>query len=100
MSSQCLCPLSFFAPKLSEFNTDEENAKAAKIRSDVFNMIMREQFQLSYFGHISYEASDNMSVMERHTMFSIVLEQKTDEKKAREEAMKKSESKRKGWRHR
>ena len=61
---------------------------------------MKEQFQLAYHGQIEYDASDNMTVLERHTMYRILVEQKNEERKAQEEAMKAAEAKRKAgsWR--
>lgn len=77
---------------MSEYNTEEYNERARDVRLSNFNRIMQEQFQLSYFGKISYEASDKMTVFERNTMYSILLEQKEVEKKARDEAIKKSKN--------
>ena len=53
-----------------------------------FESVLRQQFQLSYFGHISYEASESMTVSEREYMYHILIDQKDTEKKQHEEAMK------------
>lgn len=56
---------------------------------------MKEQFQLAYHGKIEYGASDDMSTLERRTMYRILVNQKDEEKKAQEEAIKAAEAKRK-----
>jgi hypothetical protein len=63
---------------------------------------MREQFQLAYHGKIEYAATDDMSILERHTLYRILVTQKEDEKKAQEEAIKAAEAKRKAtsWKRR
>lgn len=92
--------MSFFAPRLSEFNTDQQNLEARRVRLSQFESIIREQFQLTYFGHIEYGASDNMSIHERHTLYRILVEQKKEERKAHEEAIKNAKANKntnKGW---
>ena len=85
---------------MSEYNTDKQNKEAADIRMRTYEMILKEQFQLNYFGYIPFSASDNMAVTERHILYSILADQKSEERKAQEEAIKKSQSKKKGWRSR
>ena len=85
---------------MSEYNTETENLRAREVRMLSFKNIMREQFQLAYFGKISYGDSNTMSVLERHTMYSILAEQKKEEKKAQEEALKASKEKSKNWKRR
>ena len=85
---------------MSEYNTDKENETARDFRMANFQAIMKEQFHLTYYGHVEYGASDNMSVLERHTMYRILVDQKQEERKAQEEAMKAAEAKKKSgsWR--
>jgi hypothetical protein len=85
--------VNFFVQALSEDNTDEENKKIRDHRMNAFEGILRQQFQLSYFGHISYEASESMQVSEREYMFHILVDQKDVEKKQHEEAMKAAKAK-------
>lgn len=85
---------------MSEYNSNSENKKISEFKWANFNAIMKEQFQLAYHGKIEYDASDSMTVLERHTMYRILVEQVEAEKKAREEAIKAAEAKRKSgsWR--
>lgn len=95
----CLSIVNFFVPSLSEFNTDKENEDAREVRLTTFESIVREQFQLAYFGKIEYAASNEMSVQERRIIYRVLVNQKTEEKKAHEEALRKArESKKGGWR--
>lgn len=87
MISLCRLLVSSFVPQLSEFNSDEYNNKAREIRFTAFRSLMREEFQLAYFGKISYESVENMSSLERRTMYQILVEQKKEEKKAQDEAI-------------
>ena len=80
--------MSFFVRLLSEDNPDEVNKKIRSNRINAFENILRQQFHLSYFGHISYEASESMSVFEREYMYHILSDQKADERKQQEEALK------------
>lgn len=54
---------------------------------------MKQQFQLAYFGKVTYEESQDMPIHEREYMFGLLLEQKDAEVKAREEAIKQAEAK-------
>lgn len=95
MTSLCLLQVSFFVPLLSENKTDKENIEARDFRLANFNAILKEQFHLAYFGKIDYMSSENMSVMERHSLYRILVDQKQEERKANEEAIKAAEAKRK-----
>lgn len=53
-----------------------------------FEGVLREQFQLAYFGKISYDASEHMSYQERRTMYKLLIEQKQEERKQQEEAVR------------
>ena len=50
--------------------------------------IMKQQFQLSYFGTIDYSTSNSMTVYEREKLFELLTQQKDIEKKIQEDAMK------------
>lgn len=90
LTSLYLLPLNFFAPRLSENNSPEENEKAKEIRLEFYRSILKEQFQLAYFGKIGYGDSDRMSAFERRMVYKILVEQKQEEKKAQDEAFAKS----------
>lgn len=62
-------------------------------RSKHWEDVVKQQFQLAYFGKVSYEESQDMPIHEREFMFSLLLEQKEDERKAHEEAIKNAEAK-------
>nr|DAS48233.1 MAG TPA: hypothetical protein [Caudoviricetes sp.] len=61
---------------------------------------MKEAFQLAYFGRVSYESVDNMSSLERRTMYQLLVEQKKEEKKAQDEAIQKARENKGSRRHR
>lgn len=94
MISLCLLQVNSFVPQLSEFSSDEYNNKARDIRFTAFRSLMKEEFQLAYFGKISYESVENMSSLERRTMYQILVDQKKEEKKAQDEAIKSAKEKR------
>lgn len=73
---------------MTEDNTVEQNMKARDIRLRGYEGVIREQFQLAYFGHISYDASERMSYQERRTVYKLLIEQKQEEKRQHEEAAK------------
>lgn len=98
MISKCLLQVSSFVPQLSDYNTDEENKAARDIRFSAFRTLMKEAFQLAYFGRVSYESVDNMSSLERRTMYQLLVEQKKEEKKAQDEAIQKAKEGKKGSR--
>lgn len=85
---------------MSEYNSKEENIKIRDVRLANFKSILKEQFQLAYFGKISYEASESMTILERHLMYKILVEQKDEEKEAQEKAISMAEAKKKSgsWR--
>lgn len=51
--------------------------------------ITKQQFQLSYFGTIPYDVTNELPVHERLRLFDLLKEQKNEEKQAHEEAAKK-----------
>lgn len=61
---------------------------------------MKEAFQLAYFGRVSYESVDNMSSLERRTMYQLLVEQKKEEKKVQDEAIQKAKENKGSRRHR
>lgn len=100
MISKCLLQVSSFVPQLSDYNTDEENKVARDIRFSNFRTLMKEAFQLAYFGRVSYESVDSMSSLERRTMYQLLVEQKKEEKKAQDEAIQKAKEGKSSRRHR
>ena len=73
---------------MSEENSLSENERAKSIRIRGFEGICKEQFQLAYFGKISVDASERMTYQERRTMYKLLIEQKQEEKRQHEEAVK------------
>lgn len=73
---------------MSEYNSLSANERAKAIRLRGFEGVLREQFQLAYFGKISVDASERMSFQERRTMYKLLIEQKQEERKQHEEAMR------------
>ena len=63
---------------MSEFNSLSANERAKAIRIRGFEGVLREQFQLAYFGKISFDASEKMSYQERRTMYKLLIEQKQE----------------------
>ena len=86
---------------MSEFNSDTRNIEARNFRMQAFESLLREQFQLAYFGHIEYNASQDMSIMERHTLYRLLSDQKKEERQAKEDSIRKAKEKNKAhrWRH-
>lgn len=58
-----------------------------RFRIEKYKSILRQQFQLVYFGHFSFEDSENMCVQERQFVYDILFQQKKEEKEAYEKAM-------------
>ena len=77
---------------MTEENSLSANEKAKAIRLRGFEGILREQFQLAYFGKISFDASEKMTFQERRTMYKLLIEQKQEERKQHEEAMRASKA--------
>lgn len=78
---------------MSEFNSLSENERAKNIRLRGFEGVLREQFQLAYFGKIEFSSSERMTYQERRTMYKLLVEQKQEEKKQHEEAVKQAKAK-------
>ena len=86
--------LSFFVPDLQNENDSPEDLKRKwAYRSKHWEDVVKQQFQLAYFGKVSYEESQDMPIHEREFMFGLLLDQKSEEKKAHEDAIKASEAK-------
>lgn len=85
--------LSFFVPDLQNENDSPEDLQRKwTYRSRHWEEVVKQQFQLAYFGRVSYEESQEMPIHEREFMFGLLLEQKSEEKKAHEEAIKAAEA--------
>ena len=83
-----------FVPNLNnEDDSPEDIARKWQYRSKHWEDVVKQQFQLAYFGKVTYEESQDMPIHEREYMFGLLLEQKDAEVKAREEAIKQAESK-------
>ena len=80
---------SSFVPNLNnEYDSKEVIAAKWKYRMARWGNIMKQQFQLSYFGTIDYATSNSMTVYEREKLFELLTQQKDIEKKIQEDAMK------------
>ena len=80
---------SSFVPNLNnEHDSKELIAAKWKYRMARWENIMKQQFQLSYFGTIDYATSNSMTVYEREKLFELLTQQKDIEKKIQEDAMK------------
>lgn len=87
---------SSFVPSLDDEDDPPEIVMQKwSYRTRHWNDVVKQQFQLSYYGKISYEESQEMSIHEREYMFGLLLEQKAAEKKAQEEARQAAEAARK-----
>ena len=83
--------LNSFVPSLDNEDDPPELIQAKwEYRMTRWNEITKQQFQLSYFGTIPYDVSNQMPIHEREHVFGLLREQKADEKKAQEEAIKKA----------
>lgn len=49
--------------------------------------ICQEEFQLVYYGHFNYSELDDMTVIERNTLFGMLVKQKKEEKENYEKAL-------------
>lgn len=79
----------------NEDDPPELIAEKWNYRTRHWNDVVKQQFQLSYYGKISYTESQEMPIHEREYMFGLLLEQKAAEKKAQEEAQKAADAARK-----
>lgn len=85
--------LNSFVPSLDNEDDPPELVREKwEYRMARWNEITKQQFQLSYFGTIPYEASNGMSIYEREHFFELLMEQKDAEKKAHEEAINKAKA--------
>lgn len=85
---------------MNDAYTEEENAEIWKYRSDVYQGILKEQFQMTYFGKIDFASTENMDIGERKVLYDILVEQKKEEQKQQEQAIKEAKAKKgsNGWR--
>lgn len=72
----------------NEDDPDEVVMEKWRYRVAHWEAIVKQQFQLSYYGTVSYEISEGMPIHEREYLFGLLKEQKESENKARDEAMK------------
>lgn len=84
-----LLPQNSFVPDLQNEEDDVETAtRKWNYRIKHWEEVVKQQFQLAYYGRVSYEESQEMSIHEREYMFGLLIEQKSAENKAKEEALK------------
>lgn len=88
-------PSSFVPNLTNEDDPPDVIAEKWQYRTRHWNDVVKQQFQLSYYGKVSYTESQEMSIHEREYMFGLLLEQKQAEKKAQEEARQAAEAARK-----
>ena len=80
--------LNSFVPSLDNEDDPPELIRAKwEYRMTRWNEITKQQFQLSYFGTIPYDVSDQMPIHEREHVFGLLREQKAEEKKAEEKKL-------------
>lgn len=74
---------------------DEEryNDNVYRLRAQSLTNIVTRQFQLVYFGHFNYAELDELAISEFDALYNMLLEQKNEEKKASEEALRKQKEK-------
>ena len=93
MKLTLLSLLNFFVPNLNNEDDPPEVIKQKwDYRSRHWEDVVKQQFQLSYYGQVDYAISQDMPIHEREFMFSLLLDQKQEEKKAREDAIKNAKS--------
>ena len=89
--------VSFFVPRLIDnpktLEEREHNDIIYKLRSDLLMNMLTRQFQMVYFGHFNYADLDELTISEFDALYNIMVQQKDEEKKAQEEAMRKSKEK-------
>jgi hypothetical protein len=73
-------------------NTELIRKKLA-YRNRRWENINKQQFQLAYYGKVSYAESLHMPVFEREFIFGLLLKTKEEENKAAEEARKNAKRK-------
>lgn len=89
MRYHLLLPQNSFVPDLQNEEDDVETAtRKWNYRIKHWEEVVKQQFQLAYYGRVSYEESQEMSIHEREYMFGLLIEQKSAENKAKEEAIK------------
>lgn len=69
------------------------NARNWANRIAQWEAICTEEFQLNYYGNISYESVEDMSVYERKFFYGLLVDTKEEEYNARKEAIEKAKSK-------
>lgn len=65
---------------MTNVSSREELQKKWDYRTAYYKNIIKEQFQLAYFGRVDYEASSQMPVSERKYMYQLLVDQKKTEK--------------------
>ena len=85
--------VSFFVQRLIENPKTEAEIRyndfVQQNASETLLNIIKKQFQLVYFGQFTYADLDELTLSEFNALYEILLEQKNEEKKAREEALRK-----------
>lgn len=78
---------------MSDDYSDEENGKIYDFRMEMFKHILKQQFQLAYFGKVDFCSTEGMAKSERELLWSMLVEQKDEERKAQEKAIQEAKSK-------
>lgn len=91
--------MSSFVPLLSDELPEEEQDRRWKYRTEYYKQILTEQFQLCYFAHVDFRATDLMAVSERKFLHLLLANQKQTEKEAHEQALRDAEAKSKTPKH-
>ena len=77
-----------FVPSLNSEDSSEVFSRKLNYRNKKWESIIRQQFQLAYFGRVSYSDSQVMPVFEREFLFNLLIEQKDNEAKEIEKSRK------------
>lgn len=78
----------------NENDSDEVRHKKWDYRVKHWEDVVTQQFQLAYFGRISYSDSQSMPIQEREFIFSKLIDQKKLEKNTADKLAKEAQAKR------
>jgi len=67
----------------------------AKFRALKYKNILQQQFQLVYFGKLTWQDTENMSLIERQHVYDILYNQKKEEKENYEKQIQEAKQKQK-----
>ena len=74
-------------------NNKKKNDEIWEYRMEMFRRIIKEQFQLAYFGRIDYGATDLMFIGERRLLYNTLVDQKQEEKNQQDRSIQEAQAK-------